>query len=92
MFDAETFKKYLVEWVISCDQPFEEVEQPEFHRLLEYTHTGSKPLNIPHCSAIKDHIMKMGKSTVMDVQNLVKICSEYHPHNRNNLQLYVLGT
>jgi len=38
----------VAEWVVACDQPFEEVERPEFHCLLEYTHMDSKPLNIPH--------------------------------------------
>ena len=47
-FDAETFKRYVAEWIVACDQPFEEVERPEFRRLLEYTHMGSKPLDIPH--------------------------------------------
>jgi hypothetical protein len=48
VFNIETFKKYLAEWVVACDQPFEEVERPEFHQLLEYTHMGSKLLDIPH--------------------------------------------
>ena len=69
----ETFKRHLAEWVVACDQPFEEVERPEFRRLLEYTHMGSKSLDIPHRSAIKDRIMKMGKNTVTGIQNLVKV-------------------
>jgi hypothetical protein len=69
----ETFKKYLAEWVVACDQPFEEVERPEFRRLLEYTHMGSKPLDIPHRIALKDRIMKMGKSTVEGIQQLIKV-------------------
>jgi hypothetical protein len=73
VFDVEMFKRYLVEWVVACDQPFEEVERPEFCRLLEYMHMGSKPLNIPHRTALKDCIMKMGKSTVEGIQKLVKV-------------------
>jgi len=73
VFDVEMFKRYLAEWVVACDQPFEEVERPEFSRLLEYMHTGSKPLNIPHRTALKDHIMKMGKSTIEGIQKLVKV-------------------
>ena len=63
----ETFKRYLAEWVIACNQPFEEVERPEFHHLLENTHMGSKLLNIPHRTAVKDHIIKMGKSTIKGI-------------------------
>jgi len=69
----ETFKRYLAEWVVACDQPFEEVERPELRRLLEYTHMGPKPLDIPHRSALKDRIMKMGKSTVTGIQKLVNV-------------------
>ena len=69
----ETFKRYLAEWVVACDQPFEEVERPEFRRLLEYTHMGSKPLSIPHRTALKDRIVKMGKTTVEGIQKLVKV-------------------
>lgn len=71
----ETFKRYLAEWVVACDQPFEEVERPEFRRLLEYTHMGSKPLNIPHRTALKDRVMKMGKCTIEGIQTLVKVCT-----------------
>jgi hypothetical protein len=37
-WDQEKFEQLLTEWMVACDQPFEEVEQPEFRRLLEYTH------------------------------------------------------
>jgi hypothetical protein len=63
-FDVETFKRYLVEWVVTCDQPFKDVERPKFCCLLEYMHMGFKLLNIPHQTALKDYIIKMGKSTV----------------------------
>ena len=72
-FDAETFKRYLAEWVVACNQPFEEVERPEFRCLLEYMHMGSTPLSIPHRTALKDRVMKMGKSTVKDIQKLIKV-------------------
>jgi hypothetical protein len=72
-FDSETFKRYLAEWVVACDQPFEEVDRPEFRRLLEYIHMGSKALDIPHRNALKDRIMKMGKSTTEGIQKLIKV-------------------
>ncbi|KAJ7254762.1 hypothetical protein C8J57DRAFT_1656825 [Mycena rebaudengoi] len=31
-----TFERLLTEWLIACDQPFQEVERPEFRKLLEY--------------------------------------------------------
>jgi len=72
-FDTETFKRYVAEWVVVCDQPFKEVERLKFHRLLEYMHMGSKPLDIPHRGALKNCIMMMGKDTVEGIQNMVKV-------------------
>ncbi|KAF8463579.1 hypothetical protein JB92DRAFT_3136431 [Gautieria morchelliformis] len=37
-WDQDKFKRLLVEWQVACDQPFGEVEKPEFQALLEYTH------------------------------------------------------
>jgi hypothetical protein len=62
-----------VEWVVACDQPFDEVERPEFRRLLEYTHMGSKPLDIPHRGALKNRIMTMGEDTVEGIKKMVKV-------------------
>ena len=62
-----------MEWVVACDQPFEEVERHKFRRLLEYTHMGFKPLDIPHRGALKNRIMAMGKDTVEGIKNMVKV-------------------
>jgi hypothetical protein len=62
-----------VEWVVACDLPFEEVERPEFRRLLEYTHMGSKPLDIPHRNSLKSRIMTMGEDTVEGIKKMVKV-------------------
>ena len=62
-----------MEWVVACDQPFDEVERPEFRRLLEYTHMGSKPLDIPHRGALKNCIMTMGEDTVEGIKKMVKV-------------------
>jgi hypothetical protein len=35
------FEQLLADWVVACDQPFDEVEKPEFRRLLEYTHLAA---------------------------------------------------
>ncbi|KAF8184311.1 hypothetical protein K438DRAFT_2161513, partial [Mycena galopus ATCC 62051] len=41
VFEQETFNRLLAEWMVACDQPFEEVDKPEFIRLMEYTHHGA---------------------------------------------------
>ena len=30
------FEQLLIEWVVACDQPFDEVEKPEFISMMEY--------------------------------------------------------
>ena len=62
-----------MEWVVACDQLFDEIERPEFCRLLEYTHMGSKPLDIPCRGALKNRIMKMGEDTVEGIKKMVKV-------------------
>ncbi|KAG0693873.1 hypothetical protein DFH29DRAFT_815918, partial [Suillus ampliporus] len=37
-WDQNMFEQLLAEWMVACDQPFEEVDRLEFRRLLEYTH------------------------------------------------------
>ncbi|KAJ7922597.1 hypothetical protein B0H13DRAFT_1534487, partial [Mycena leptocephala] len=34
-FEQEVFNRLLAEWIVACDQPFDEVEKPEFIRLME---------------------------------------------------------
>ncbi|KAG1749184.1 hypothetical protein EDD22DRAFT_785464, partial [Suillus occidentalis] len=37
-WSQEKFKDLLAKWLITCNQPFEEVEKPEFKAFIEYTH------------------------------------------------------
>lgn len=69
-FDQKEFERLLVEWIIACDQPFEEVERPQLRRLLEYTHHSIKPLHVPHRTTIKTRIMKMGEDKVEDIKRM----------------------
>jgi hypothetical protein len=48
--DQEKFRQYLTEWIITCDQPFNEVE---FITMMNYTHQSGSPLKIPQHNAIK---------------------------------------
>ncbi|KIL63847.1 hypothetical protein M378DRAFT_50048, partial [Amanita muscaria Koide BX008] len=52
-FVQEDFEKLLAEWIVACDQPFDEVDKRPFRKLLEYAHRPSaKPLHIPHRSKV----------------------------------------
>ncbi len=72
-WDQEKFEQVLMEWVIACDQPFEEVERPEFVVMMNYTHHTGTPLKIPKCNGIKWHLMKMGDDTIEDIHNMFSV-------------------
>lgn len=73
-WDQAEFEKLLIEWIIACDQPFEEVERPEFQRLLEYTHVTSG-LHIPSRTTVQRRILKMGEDTVEGTKELIRVRS-----------------
>jgi hypothetical protein len=62
-----------MEWVIACDQPFEEVERPEFIAMMNYTHHAGTSLKIPKRNGIKLRLMKMGDNTIEDVRNMFSV-------------------
>jgi hypothetical protein len=64
------FEWLLAEWMVTCDQPFEEVDRLEFCCLLEYTHLRPS-LHIPHRHSIKRCVMKMREDTIEDVKKMI---------------------
>ncbi|KAF8804688.1 hypothetical protein BYT27DRAFT_7300619 [Phlegmacium glaucopus] len=52
-WDQEKFEQLLTEWIIACDQPFDEVEKPEFITMMNFTHCNVGSLKIPKRDAIK---------------------------------------
>lgn len=67
-----------MEWVVACDQPFEEVERPKFIAMMNYTrHTGNS-LTIPKCLGIKHYLIKMGDKTIEDIHNMFLVYSLFY--------------
>ena len=64
-----------MEWVIACDQPFEEVQRPEFIAMMNYTHHSGTLLKIPKRNGIKRCLMKMGDDTIENVCRMFLVCS-----------------
>jgi hypothetical protein len=62
-----------MEWVVACDQPFEEVERPEFITIMNYMHHNGTSLNIPGHNSIKRRLMKMGNETVENVRKMFSV-------------------
>ncbi|KAJ8515669.1 hypothetical protein ONZ45_g6946 [Pleurotus djamor] len=72
-WDQDKFEELLAKWIIACDQPFDEVDKPEFRQLLEYTHHPSpNPLHVPHRTAVRNRVMKMGEETVRNIKKMFK--------------------
>ncbi|KIJ35055.1 hypothetical protein M422DRAFT_181239, partial [Sphaerobolus stellatus SS14] len=70
-WDQKEFEKLLVEWVIACDQPFEEVKRPELKSLLNYVHHHSTKLNVPSATTAKHRVMKLGEMTIDDLKKFI---------------------
>ncbi|KIJ91394.1 hypothetical protein K443DRAFT_32511, partial [Laccaria amethystina LaAM-08-1] len=41
-WDQAKFEELLIEWIVACDQPFDEVEKPEFVSMMEYKRDPTK--------------------------------------------------
>lgn len=72
-FDHETFTQILSDWVVACDQPFEEVERPEFRRLLQYLR-GPTHLATPSARTLKRHIDRLSRLGFNETVELIKVC------------------
>ncbi|KAI0280551.1 hypothetical protein BC826DRAFT_975242 [Russula brevipes] len=57
-WDQEKFEQVLTEWIVACDQPFNEVEKQEFVTMMNL---------IPKRDGIKRRVMKMGDEIIEGV-------------------------
>lgn len=74
-WDQSKFEQLLAEWQVACNQPFDEVEKPEFKALMEYTHRRSVPLHIPSATTMKRRIMILGQTTIEDMKTFISVCA-----------------
>lgn len=73
-WDQEKFEQLLVEWIVACDQPFDEVEKPEFIDLMCYGRHGVPNFSLPKREGIRRRIMKLGEETVEEVRTFFVVC------------------
>ena len=66
------FEKLLVEWIVACDQPFDEVEKPEFVSMMEYNRDPTK-FSLPK----KDGMMTLGENTIEDTKAMFVVCDYF---------------
>ncbi|EEB92505.1 hypothetical protein MPER_08973, partial [Moniliophthora perniciosa FA553] len=70
-WDQEKFEALLVEWIVACDQPFDEVEKPEFIAMITYAHHRGG-LRIPGRHGIRDRVMKLGEKIFDETREMFK--------------------
>jgi hypothetical protein len=72
-WDQEKFEQLVMEWIVACDQPFEEVERPEFITMMNYAHHTGTPLKILGRNGIKRRLVKMGDETVEGLREMFSV-------------------
>ncbi|KAI1782084.1 hypothetical protein LXA43DRAFT_977757 [Ganoderma leucocontextum] len=72
-WDQDRFERLLAEWIAACDQPFDAVEKPELHTLLQYTHRSPEHLDIPSAATIKKRIMDLSDEYVEELAATIKV-------------------
>jgi hypothetical protein len=98
-WDQEKFEQLLIEWIVACDQPFDEVEKPEFIALMNFTHFAGGPLKIPKRDGIKSRVMKMGEETIEGICAMFMVrshisfamrCTYYYNRNLRERSVFPL--
>ncbi|KAF8065125.1 hypothetical protein FPV67DRAFT_1418769, partial [Lyophyllum atratum] len=72
-WDQEKFEHLIAEWIVACDQPFEEVERPEFVDMMTYAHHPAPEIKIPGRNAIRRRVMNMGEDTVEGIRKMFEV-------------------
>jgi hypothetical protein len=68
------FKQLLIKWMVTCDQPFTEVENPEFIVAMSYGRTYSK-FTLPKKDGVCRQGMKLGEEVVKETKAMFSVSS-----------------
>ena len=65
----------MTRWIVACDQPFDEIEKPEFIALMSYAqnHTPPPSYSMPGRFTIKRRAMEMGSDTESEIRGMFKV-------------------
>jgi hypothetical protein len=53
----------VIKWIIACNQPFDEVENPEYIAMMSYGRDPSK-FSLPKKDGVQRRAMKLGEDTI----------------------------
>jgi hypothetical protein len=59
-------------WIITCDQPFDIVEKPEFIEMMQYGRHAVLNFNLKREGA-RRRVMKLGKETIADIMEIFTV-------------------
>ncbi|KAF8510830.1 hypothetical protein BU17DRAFT_97802 [Hysterangium stoloniferum] len=48
LWDQEKFECLLIEWIVTCNQSYDEVEKPKFVKLMTYAHHPASSVKLPN--------------------------------------------
>jgi hypothetical protein len=71
-WNQANFEQLLIEWMVACDQPFEEVEKPEFIAAMSYGRSSSK-FTLPKRDGVRRRVMKLGDVTVQEIKDMFAV-------------------
>ena len=72
-WDQKRFEELLTRWIIACDQPFDEVEKPEFIEMMQYGHHAVPNFTIPKREGIQRRVMKLGEKTINEIKEIFTV-------------------
>ena len=72
-WDQAKFERLLTEWIVACDQPFDEVEKEEFIKLMTYARHPASSVNLPSREGIRRRVMKMGEDTIDGIHEMFAV-------------------
>jgi hypothetical protein len=58
--------------MVACDQPFDEVEKPEFIAAMSYGRSSSK-FTLPKRDGVRRRVMKLGDETVQEIKDMFAV-------------------
>jgi hypothetical protein len=57
--------------MVTCDQPFDEVEKPEFIAAMSYSRNSK--FSLPKRDGVRRRVMKLGDETVEQLKNMFAV-------------------
>jgi len=73
-WDQDKFEQLLVNWMVTCDQPFDEVEKPEFMATMSYGRSPAK-FTLPKRDGVRRRVMKLGEEAVEETKAMFSVRS-----------------